>query len=54
VTDASDLAVSTVLYQRIDGELAPIPYYSRLLTGVERMYSTYEKEYLAVIFGCEK
>jgi hypothetical protein len=54
VTDASDLAVSAVLHQRIDGELAPISYYSRLLSGVERMYSTYEKECLALIFECEK
>jgi hypothetical protein len=54
VTDASDLAVSAVLHQRIDGGLAPISYYSRLLTGVERKYSTYKTECLAVIFGCEK
>ena len=54
VTDASDLAVSAVLHQRIDGELAPISCYSRLLTGAEKRYSTYERECLAVIFGCEK
>jgi hypothetical protein len=53
-TDASDIAVSAVLQQRIDGELAPISYYSRLLTGAERKYSTYEKECLAVLFGCDK
>ena len=54
VTDASDLAVSAVLHQRVDGELAPISYHSRLLTPVERRYSTYERECLAVVFGCEK
>jgi len=54
VTDASDLAVSAILHQRVGEELAPISYYSRLLTAAERGYSTYEKECLAVIFGCEK
>jgi len=37
-TDASELARS---------------YYSHLLTLTERKYSTYEKECLAAIFGCE-
>jgi hypothetical protein len=32
VTDSSDLAVTVVLHQRVDGELDPISYYSRLLT----------------------
>jgi len=54
VTDANDLAVSTVLHQRVDGELAPISYYSSLLNAAERKYSTYEKECLAVIFCSEK
>jgi hypothetical protein len=54
VTNAIYLSVSAVLHQRVSGELAPISYYSRLLTGAERNYSTYEKECLAVIFGCDK
>ena len=53
-TDASDIAVSAVLNQRVNGELAPVAYYSRLLSLAERRYSTYEKECLAVVFGCEK
>ena len=54
VTDASDLAVSAILHQRVGEGLAPISYYSRLLTVTERKYSTYEKGCLPVIFGCEK
>ena len=54
VTDASELAVSAVLHQRVSEGLAPVSYYSRVLTEAERKYSTYEKECLAVIFGCEK
>jgi hypothetical protein len=54
VTDASDLAVSAILQQRVNGSLAPVSYYRRLLSGAERKFSTYEKECLVVIFGCEK
>jgi hypothetical protein len=43
-----------VLHQRVDGGNGPISYYSRLMTGAEKKYSTYEKECLAVIFCCEK
>jgi hypothetical protein len=53
-TDASALAISAVLQQNVNEDLAPIAYYSRLLTPAERHYSTYEKECLAVLFGCEK
>jgi hypothetical protein len=54
VTDASDIAVLAVLQQKVAGALAPIAYYSRVLTAAERKYSTYEKECLVVLFGCEK
>jgi hypothetical protein len=54
VTDASDLAISTVLHQQLSDGLASISYYSRLVTEAERKYSKYEKECLAVIYGCEK
>jgi len=53
VTDVSDLAVSAVLHQRLNDGLAPISYYSRLLTEAEKKYSTYDV-CLAVIYGCEK
>jgi hypothetical protein len=51
-TDASDIAISAVLQQRIEGRLAPIAFYSRLLSSSERRYSTYEKECLAILMGC--
>lgn len=54
VSDASDQAVSAVLHQRLDEGLAPIAFYSRVLSSAERRYSTYEKECLAVLFGREK
>ena len=54
VTDVSDLAISAVLNQRVGDNRAPISYHSRLLTPAERNYSTYEKECLAILFGCEK
>jgi len=54
VTDASDLAISAVLNQRVGERLAPISFYSRLLSPAERNYTIYEKECLAVLFGCEK
>jgi hypothetical protein len=54
VCDASDLAVSAILHQRCELELAPIASSSRLLSAAEQKYSTYEKECLAVVWGCEK
>jgi hypothetical protein len=54
VTDASDYAISAVLNQRVGQDLAPISYYSRLLSAVERNYYTYEKTCLALFFGYEK
>jgi len=54
VNDASDSAVSAVLNQRVNGQLAPVAFYSKLLGPTERRYCTYEKECLAIVFGCEK
>jgi hypothetical protein len=53
VMDASDYAIFAVLNQRVGLDLAPIAYCSRLLSTTERVYSSYEKECLAVLFGCE-
>jgi hypothetical protein len=54
VCDSSDVAISAVLNQRRSEGLAPIAFASRLLTGVERKYAIYEKECLAVVWGCER
>jgi hypothetical protein len=43
-----------LLHQRVDEQLTPTSYFSRLLTPVEQGYSTYEKECLAVLFGFER
>ena len=40
VTNASDIAVSAVLNQRVNGQLAPVTFYSKLLGSAERRYST--------------
>jgi len=53
VTDASDLAVSAVLNQRVGG-ISPGFVLQSPVDTLERIYSTYEKEYIAVLFGCEK
>ena len=54
VTDASDLANAALLNQRVDEHLAPIAYYSCLLSPAQGSYSTYEKQCLAVLSGCDK
>jgi hypothetical protein len=52
--DASDHAVGAVLGQRVDGKLNVIYYASKTLDGAQRNYATTEKEFLAVIFACDK
>jgi hypothetical protein len=54
ICDASDVAISAVLHQKSGEDLAPIAYASRLLSPAEPKYSIYEKECLAVVYGCEK
>ena len=54
VCDSSDVAISAVLNQRRAEGLAPIAFASRLLTAAERNYAIYEKECLAVVWGCER
>jgi hypothetical protein len=43
-----------VLGQRVDKKLNVIYYASKTLDGAQRKYATTEKEFLAVIFACDK
>ena len=52
--DASDCAISVVLGQRVDNKLNVIHYASRTLDSAQRNYATTEKEFLAVVFACDK
>ena len=51
-TDVSAVAVSAILHQDVDGAMAPIANYNRVLSAVECKYSTYECQ--AGLLGCEK
>ena len=52
--DASDDAVGSVLGQRVDKKLNVIHYASKTLDDAQRNYATTEKEFLAVVFACDK
>ena len=53
-TDASDYAIAGILSVRTDdGDVHPVAFYSRTLTGAELNYDTHDKELLA-IFGAFK
>ena len=52
--DASDYVVGVVLGQRVDKKLNVIHYASKTLDGAQRNYATTEKEFLAVVFACDK
>ena len=52
--DASDYAVGVVLGQRVDRKLNVIQYASKTLDIAQRNYATTEKEFLAVVFACDK
>src|SRR5512141_776725 len=52
--DASDYAVGDVLGQIFDKKLNVIQYASKTLDSAQRNYATTEKEFLAVVFACEK
>ena len=52
--DASDYAVGVVLGQRVEKKLNVIQYTSKTLDTSQRNYGTTEKEFLAVVFACDK
>src|SRR6266513_5312891 len=52
--DASDYAVSAVLGQRVHKKFNVIHYASKTLDSAQKNYATTEKEFLAVLFACDK
>jgi len=53
-TDASDIALGTILHQEQDGQFRVIGYASRALTNAERHYCITRKELLGVVYGLKK
>ena len=54
ICDASDYDVGAVLGQRVDRKFNVIHYASKTLDSAQRNYATTEKEFLAVVFACDK
>jgi hypothetical protein len=54
ICDASDFAVGVVLGQRVDKKLNVIHYASKTLDVAQKNYATTEKEFLAIVFACDK
>src|SRR4051795_12375648 len=52
--DASDFAVGAVLGPRVDRKLNVIHYARKTLDSAQKNYATTEKEFLAVVFACDK
>lgn len=52
--DASCYVVGVVLGKRVDEKLNFIHYASKTLDNAQRNYATSEKEFLAVVFACDK
>ena len=48
VTDASDIAIGSVLQQRVKGTWQPLAFYSKRLQPAESRYSTFGRELLAI------
>ena len=52
--DTSDYAIGAILGQRADKKLNVIYYASKTLDSAQLNYATTEKEFLAVVFACDK
>src|SRR3954469_21592188 len=52
--DASDFVVGAVLGQRVNKKLNVIHYASKTLDSAQKNYATIEKQFLAVVFSCDK
>ena len=52
--DASDYVVGAVLGQRVDKKLNVLHYATKPLDSAQQNYATTEKEFLAVVFACDK
>ena len=52
--DASDYAIGVVLGQRVDKKLNVIHYASKTRDSAQRNYATTEKQFLVVVFACDK
>ena len=52
--DASDYAVGAVLGQSVDKKLIVMHYACKTLDSAQRNYVSTEKEFLAVVFACDK
>src|SRR3954466_3106865 len=52
--DASDFVVGSVLGQRVDKKLNVIHYANKTLDSAQKNYATTEKDFLAVVFACDK
>lgn len=48
VTDASEYAIGSALYQLIDGDPSPVGFFSKKLSMTQQRYSTYDRELLAI------
>ena len=52
--DVSDYVVGAILGLKVDKKLNAIHYASKTLDNAQRDYATTEKEFLAVVFACDK
>ena len=52
--DASSNGIGAVLMQRHDEKFFPVCYASKKLSSVERNYSTFKKECLAIVWGIKR